>query len=263
MNHDSNFFAADPPTSKYDSTPGRRLSSLAATLRGAASISMAEPEVRGLTQLVGTGDTCFDIGAAYGMYSFPLAQLVGTRGAVHSFEPQPKPYSVLAAGRFITKSTQIHVSRDAFSCRPRTEKMTVPTRFGLPIHGHAHIQNDSPVPADRHRGKRREITVDSRTVDQVTHDRGINRIDFMKIDAEGREPAILAGAKEVLTRFRPTLLLEIESRHLNRYDSTPEELTDWLDELGYAMYSWNNYQWRRTPRVTRRNRNYLFSHIER
>ena len=67
---------------RAERAPGRgRLALAAASLRAAARLRMVEPEIRGLHHLVRAGDVCFDVGAAYGMYTFPLAQLVGPRRA--------------------------------------------------------------------------------------------------------------------------------------------------------------------------------------
>ena len=58
--------------------------------RVAARINWAEAEVLGLRAVVRPGDHVFDVGAAYGMYTFPLAHIVGATGSVHSFEPQTR-----------------------------------------------------------------------------------------------------------------------------------------------------------------------------
>ena len=44
------------------------------------------------------GMTVLDVGAQYGYYSFLAAKLVGPKGTVFSFEPDPKSYSLLLKG---------------------------------------------------------------------------------------------------------------------------------------------------------------------
>jgi hypothetical protein len=37
---------------------------------------------------------------------------------------------------------------------------------------------------------------------------GLNRLDFLKIDVEGVEEAVLEGAKSILARYRPIICME-------------------------------------------------------
>ncbi len=53
------------------------------------------------------------------------------------------------------------------------------------------------------------LTIDARTLDSF----GFDDVDFIKIDVEGHERNVLAGASETIRRCRPTLLVEIEQRH--------------------------------------------------
>lgn len=238
----------------------RRLHALGSVLCGASRLSVIEPEVDGLGELVGTGAVCFDVGAAYGMYSFSLARLVGAAGEVHSFEPQRKPYLILAAGVRLAGVRNMRVDHAALGNRPGTRALTVPTRFGFPIHGHAHVGDDVLVPEEGglFRGKR-SVLSETFSVDRVRYARGLNRIDFMKIDVEGYEPSVLEGAEETLEDCRPNLLLEIEKRHLARYGTDPEKITGWLHDLGYRAHVRHGGKWEPVERVTEWKRNYLFT----
>ncbi|MEB3367550.1 FkbM family methyltransferase [Saccharopolyspora mangrovi] len=239
----------------------RRLSAIAGALRGAAAMSWAEPELRGLPQLVRAGDICFDIGAAYGMYSFSLAQLVGSSGAVYSFEPQPKPRRVLRTGIRASGLDNVHVMGAAVGDRPGELEMALPVKFGIaPIHGHAHV-NDG-VRQDRPNSaftRTRSWPTPIRSVDEFCAENSVPRVDFMKIDVEGFEPTVIAGARDIIEANRPTLLLEIEDRHLSRYSTNAEEFTATLRELGYRMHVWKPDEWVPAGEVTPDRRNYLFT----
>ncbi|WP_079061792.1 FkbM family methyltransferase [Streptomyces griseoruber] len=66
-----------------------------------------------------------------------------------------------------------------------------------------------------------------RTLDEVFAD---TRLDLVKIDVEGHEPAVLRGAREVLRRDRPTVMLEALR------DAPLETLTARFDPLGYDCH---------------------------
>ncbi|SFD67929.1 methyltransferase, FkbM family [Actinopolyspora alba] len=243
-----------------DAASGRRRSRLAALLRTASAGSLFEPETRGLPSVVGTGDVCFDIGAAYGMYSFSLAELVGEHGMVHSFEPQRKPHRILTGLQRLVQLPQLRTTRAAIGSRSEPRGLVVPRRFGFPVHGHAHIDDRGPAPGEHDEVRRvRTHTVDVLSVDQVRRSRGLDRVDFLKIDVEGYEPFVLEGAERTLADCEPNLLLEIEQRHLARYGFEPDKITRWLREMGYGMYVWHAERWVPVDRVTTHKRNYLFT----
>jgi hypothetical protein len=60
------------------------------------------------------------------------------------------------------------------------------------------------------------------------HERAPN---FLKIDVEGHELAVLNGARRLLEQYRPTILVECEARH--RADSDVRPVFELLQSLGY------------------------------
>ncbi|GEK78664.1 FkbM family methyltransferase [Agrococcus baldri] len=234
-----------------------RLALAAGWMRVAAGLRLVEPEVRGLHELVRPGDVCFDVGAAYGMYSVPLADLVGPIGAVHSFEPQGRPRAILGAVRTALGAAHIRVSESGLGRTAGHLELRLPVRFGLPISGHAHLAGGLVATTGRAVPTRR-TRVAVTTVDEVVLERGIERVHFIKADVEGFEPEVLHGAAGVLARDMPTLLLEIEDRHLARYGRTAAEVSAMLRERGYAMSTWRDGSWQPAERVELGRRNYLF-----
>ena len=64
-------------------------------------------------------------------------------------------------------------------------------------------------------------------------DQGHGGVGFIKIDVEGHELAVIQGARRLLERDRPTLLVEIEQRHAGR---GVRESCDAIRRLGYAGF---------------------------
>jgi FkbM family methyltransferase len=102
-----------------------------------------------------------------------------------------------------------------------------------------------------------EVSVLVATLDGLCEPAGLDRLDFIKIDVEGAELGVLQGAEQVIAKFRPALLVEIEARHTARYDYGPQDVADWLARRGYTMYAWQR-RWQETRRVGAGTRNYLF-----
>lgn len=223
--------------------------------------SFVEDEVDGLRQVVEDGDVCLDIGAEYGVYTYALSYVAGPKGCVHGFEPLPGPYRVLGAGVRLLCSGRAHAHRMALGDRPRDAAvMSLPYRRGLPVHGRAFLTDGAQGlgPNAEFAGERRPV-VRVGTVDEVVAAAGLPRVDFVKADVEGAEPLVLAGAAGTLLRDRPTLLLEIEERHLAKYGARAGRLVGELRDAGYSMFLWRDGRWRPVDRVTGAHRNYLFT----
>lgn len=226
---------------------------------GASRIGWAEPEIRGLAQVVSPGDTVLDVGAALGMYTVPLAYLTGPSGRVFSVDPQPRNFHVVRFLRALTGVRNSTIRRVAFGPQEGESTIAVPVIVGLPIFGHGHI-SDGVVEESRHRIVHTPTPVD--TIDGWVAREKIGRISFIKVDVEGFEPSVLEGARATIERDRPALLLEIEDRRLVRYGRTTAEgfradiAGRWPD---YRMYTWGDDAWTPATGITVETRNYLFT----
>jgi len=60
-----------------------------------------------------------------------------------------------------------------------------------------------------------------------------HKIGFIKIDVEGHEKNVLGGAKNLIAKNKPNLLVEIEERHSNE---KVENTINYINGLGYKSY---------------------------
>jgi hypothetical protein len=68
---------------------------------------------------------------------------------------------------------------------------------------------------------------------------------------------VLEGGHKAIDRFRPAILVEIEDRHIARYQHSAQTIVDWFAERGYTMHTWQ-HGWQRADSVSEQTRNYLF-----
>jgi FkbM family methyltransferase len=66
-------------------------------------------------------------------------------------------------------------------------------------------------------------------------------IDFIKIDVEGGEFDVLKGGIETLKRCKPIVIFEFGLGSSEFYDTKPNELFDFCDQIGYKIYKLQDF----------------------
>ena len=137
-------------------------------------------------------------------------------------------------------------------------RLSLPVRRGLPVHGRAYLTEGAhgPGPHAEFRASR-TVVAPVRTLDQPTRESGLERPAFVKADVEGTELAVVKGGSATLRRHRPTLLLEIERRHLAKYGVNPADVLRHLRDFGYQAHRRRHDHWVPVAHVTDDCRNYL------
>jgi FkbM family methyltransferase len=168
--------------------------------------------------LVEGGSVVVDLGAHRGMFTARLQHLVGSGGRVYAFEPVPDHERRLAT---LACRGNLDYRIAAASSTAGWMTLYIPVVEGIEQQGLA-SSNANPLAHNRH------IDVRVETVDEVLSDEP-RPISFMKIDVEGHEREVLAGAQRTLKAL-PTLFIEVEQRH---HVEPISEVFDDLSRLGY------------------------------
>ncbi|WP_199441222.1 FkbM family methyltransferase [Umezawaea beigongshangensis] len=243
-----------------DHLPHARSAAVAAGLRVLARFTpFAEPELLGLRDVVRPGDVCVDVGAALGLYTVTLSQLVGPTGTVHSVEPLVFAHPALSFLLRPREGRNIVRHSVALGTREGREVMSVPVRHGSPVTGRSFLTTGSNgLGSNTEFSEHLDVLVRTDTLDRFCESNGVDRLDFLKADVEGAELRVLQGGERTIDRFRPTVLLEIEERHVRRFDHHAQDVADWMCQRGYRMTVWQGGAWREADRVSSAVRNYLF-----
>jgi FkbM family methyltransferase len=164
--------------------------------RIAQEISAGEPELAALSKLVTRGGTAIDVGANQGIFAFALA---GLAGRVIAFEPNPD-YARFA--RWMLRGrAEVHAL--ALSDRAGQATFTVPiSDQGMDLHFAGSLK-----PTHGQFPKYKSYQVEVRRLD----DFGFENVRFIKADVEGSEREVLDGARAIIARDRPVILLELLS----------------------------------------------------
>jgi FkbM family methyltransferase len=236
-----------------------RLAMTAAVIRMLARRTpYLEAEMLGLSSLVGPGDVCIDVGAAAGLYTVALAQLVGPAGQVHSIEPLSFAHPVWTRVLRAPADGNVRHYTEALGAEPGRGMMSVPVgRYGF-VTGRSFLEwKTQGLGSNSEFAGQVEVAVEVETLDDLCTRTGLSRLDFVKIDVEGAELRVLEGGEHAVETFKPDLLIEIEARHTARYGYSPADIVDWLTKRNYAMYAWQR-GWQPADTVCLHTRNYLF-----
>ena len=161
-----------------------------------------------------------DIGAKIGMYTYRIR---AHSSEVIAFEPIPMFNRIL---RTVFAGKRGQVEPYAVSDQRGTAKLRRPYGHdGAPKFGRSTID-----PSNRFDpqviARNDEIEVETRRID----DYNFADVGFIKIDVEGHELAVLAGAEKTLARHTPNLLIECNEEH---QPDAVKRLGAWLGAHGY------------------------------
>lgn len=178
-----------------------------------------EPEMALLPLLVDKGAHVADIGGNRGTYAFQLHRL---QARVEIFEPNPLCADILC--HWAAPLAAVNVHRVALSSAPGTATLHIP----IDDHG---VEHDASASIEAARdGRQHDVEVPLRDLDSF----GFDDLDFIKIDTEGHEGSVLAGAERTIRASSPAMLIEIEQRHLR--SESIEDLFGRILALGYRGY---------------------------
>ena len=188
-----------------------------------------------LRRLVKAGTNVLDIGANVGIHTVHLARLVGANGQVFAFEPTLFAFAKLLRNLEINPDLRDRVIAERFFLG-RTDSEPVPAAVysSWPLAGSYGLH-------PRHLGK--PMITDGapcRTLDGYLAEQGNPHIAVVKLDVDGYEADVLAGATRMMQRDRPIFVMEIAPYVLEEHGTSVRDLMAYFSPLEYEFFDERN-----------------------
>lgn len=169
-----------------------------------------EPEFEHLEKFLDAEGVFVDVGANTGIYTVKAAKHFNHKGVVLALEPFPDVmatlYHSIQANGFTNVRLRNFCAGDRIGSAALWMNLNQPNSFSL-------VQME---------GTKTCLSTFTVTLDELFVWEELDRFDFLKIDAEGAEKQVLMGAKNLIEKYRPIILMEVwlsdlSSIHLPNY----------------------------------------------
>ncbi len=177
-----------------------------------------EPEMAFVRRLITPGMQILDIGANHGVYTLTMAKLLQGQGQVTAYEPDRSVVQRLHKSLEVNALTTVEVVNAGLSDYEGEATLFLSTNSELNSLQH----NDT---------HQRQETIQLLSLDRELARRGWQDISFIKLDAEGEEPKILAGGQRFFSEQSPLIMFEL--KHGKKINLPLIQL---FQQLGYAIY---------------------------
>ena len=172
-----------------------------------------------------------DVGANIGFWTVPMALGLSAEGRVLAFEPLPGNAGRLRDNvRLNGVERAVRIYEIGLSDRAATVEISLREDFA-----HGSETGNAAIVIDDSDQQFHCTTIRVDALDRVFDSLDIHRLDFVKLDIEGHEDKFLAGACQVLSRFRPIMFVEVNAPYYERRGLRVDEvLQSWLDSYRYV-----------------------------
>jgi len=164
------------------------------------------------------GDTFVDLGANIGYFTLLAARLVGDKGKVYAFEPEPRNYNYLIKNIGLNNYNNVSAAQKAVSDKNGKTKLYICSydTGHHTINQYGGIEAYKPDFVDE---KKDFVEIETVTLDDFLEDKG-KSVDVIKMDVEGAEALALSGMDRILrenenlkmfVEFFPLLIKEMGS----------------------------------------------------
>jgi FkbM family methyltransferase len=178
-----------------------------------------------LEEALGPGMTVVDGGANVGYFTLLAAKLVGESGRVFAFEPEPRNFDFLRRSVERNDARNIVLTQSALSDRSGTAALFLDrSNFGEPSFRESNVSE----PAG-------SVEVATVPLDEFLAKQADPHVDLIKLDTQGAEGLVLAGAERALGNRALCLVMEFCPWGLRNMGTDPIELLEGLRGQGFEV----------------------------
>jgi FkbM family methyltransferase len=167
-----------------------------------------------------------DVGAHMGVYLLNFRAC--SEAPIIAFEPEPFTFSLLTHNARSNRLQSVDLRNVA--CGDSTRAVGL----NAGINSNIEAGDSGATPSAAH-----AIALSVPLVRLDDELRSVDAVSFLKIDCEGYEYEVLAGAREILARHRPVIFLELHPRYIESYGHTLSDVCALLRSHGYALEFWD------------------------
>lgn len=171
------------------------------------------------------GDVFFDVGANIGFFSLIAARRVGAEGHVYAFEPVPRNVVAIRRSAQLNDLAMIRVFSEAVGAKTGRAELLLAHHIG----GAALASVGAPP------DMRGRMQVDVVTLDDAVTRRGLRPPSLVKIDVEGAEIDVLRGMTEIMRRFRPKIIYEVDDATREGLACKARNIAAFMTGAGYTL----------------------------
>jgi FkbM family methyltransferase len=172
--------------------------------------------------LLAPGDLIIDVGANIGYNTLKWGREVLPDGRVLAFEPVPPNFAALQKNLELNSTLDVAAHHLALGN----------------VEGSIRLSSDRPGATSGSYSVTNtnagSFEVPQQRLDDWIGDRELTGLKLIKIDVEGSEPDVLMGARAVITKYKPYLLVEWNRGHLRGQE---------LEHLVRALSTHDGYRW--------------------
>jgi len=181
-----------------------------------------EPEcLAAMRRNVRPGDTILDVGANIGLFTLEGSLAVGPAGRVIAIEAMPAHATSVIDSVRRNGMSNVEVIPVAVGDQRGEGTLTLPSNMNYGMFTLGKVVGEV------------SFKVSVQRIDDILAERGVNSVDFIKMDIEGSELKALIGAEQTLRKHHPTILIELYEEHLNNCGTSSHEVKSFLTKLGY------------------------------
>jgi FkbM family methyltransferase len=163
-----------------------------------------------------------DVGANIGHYTLAAAKAVGKKGWVRAFEPEETNFEIL------TKNIKEKQLKNA-----EAVKAAVGSKNGT-----IKLKKSSENFGDHRVGGKTGQVVKMVSLDKYLGD---EKVDLIKIDVQGWEPEVIEGARAIISKWKPVVIMEFCPSLMKEAGTDSKIMWDYLESVYGTIWAVDEY----------------------